>query len=182
MLDRIKGMFRKKVNTSKVVFESLPTTNYTNIEEISFDDYEPTKEEIPVLNVSIEKDYDEETISGVNKYRDLCDFAGYKWGVSPNLVVAMMCQESRAGKLSDNLFRIEFDTNKGEVFTAYNFMDNKYDNIVLTDNPADYYGKGYICITKSDLDNPKTNISVATAMIASRASKMNYHIPSTIQS
>ena len=188
MFEKIKKVFVSDATKPQVNFEPIPNKKVASIntvqtEEMSFDDYvDDTPIQTPTLIVNVEKDFDQATISGVNKYRDLCDFAGYKWGVSPNLVTAMICQESRAGVLSDNLFQIEFDTNKGEVFTAYNYIDNKYENIVLTDNPADYYGKGYICITRQDLQNPKTNISVGTAILASRAAKMNYHIPSTIQS
>ena len=78
--------------------------------------------------------------------------------------------------------QIDFGVNKDGIIKVYNFNDNRYDKFVLTDNPSKYSNQGITCISREDLNNPKTNISIGTAMLASHAKDLNYHIPSAIQS
>ena len=56
--------------------------------------------------------------------------------------------------------QINFDTKKDEVYTVYNFQTNEYRKYVLTDNP-NKYSSDITTITRQDLTNPFTNMSVA---------------------
>ncbi|MBR1417309.1 MAG: lysozyme family protein [Bacilli bacterium] len=127
------------------------------------------------LNFNYE--YSKDMASQVQKYSEYIDYSSRKWGVPDNLLGAMMAQESSGNQT--NLMQIEFDVNKDDVIKVYNFIDNRYEKVVLTDNPSKY--NDCICITRKDLENPKTNISVAAILLAKTAREMDYNIPLTIQ-
>ncbi len=101
-----------------------------------------------------------------------------KWGLPPNLIMGMFTQES-AGNYT-NLMQVKFDAWKEQIITVYNFDENKYQKFVLTDHPENY-GSDVICITRQDMENPGTNISVACILLRQSLSYMNYHIGAGIQ-
>lgn len=119
-----------------------------------------------------------------NLYYDMVKPYAETWGLPPNLVMGMLTQES-AGN-DTNLMRIVFDAWNNDnqetpiPITVYNFDENKYQKFVLTDHPENY-DSDIICITRQDLENPKTNISVACILLRKSLSYMDYHIAAGIQ-
>lgn len=102
-----------------------------------------------------------------------------KWGISPNLILAILTQET--GGYVSNLMQIEFNQWIDMPLTEYDFTNQRYQTIVLTDNPKKYNGKGYTVITREDLKNKITNISVGCVILRSSVKYMNYNIAAGIQ-
>lgn len=123
---------------------------------------------------------DPDAINYRAKYQDLVNEKAQKWGLDANLVMALLTQESRQGNVT-NLMQIEFGAWAGEPFRVYDFENDKYVDILLTEDPNLYNSDKYITINKKDLENPSTNISIGCAMLQSSLSKMNYHIPAGCQ-
>ena len=105
-----------------------------------------------------ENAYNDEIIEIQDQYRELATKIGTKWGVSPNLVLGMLTQESH-GTVS-NLMQIQSYSILDEVMTVYNFNTKEYVSYVVTKNPSKYSGN-ITTITPSELNNNFTNISVA---------------------
>lgn len=114
-----------------------------------------------------------------NKYHDLVEKFSNKWGISFNLIMAMLTQES--GGFKTNLMQIQFDDWKEREIKVYNFEDERYEYFVLTNNPEDWAGKNVTCITEKDLENPYTNISIACVLLRKSAEYMNYHVLAAVQ-
>ena len=137
--------------------------NNENLEEL-VEDIEEAVSDLSTTYYNIDincgehsEDYDIVQIQ--NKYREYAEKIGAKWGVSPNLILAMLTQETHG--LETNLMQINFDSKRDEIYTVYNFETNEYCSYVLTDNPRQY-DSSITVITREDLTNPFTNISVAT--------------------
>lgn len=113
------------------------------------------------------------------QYYSIVEKYANKWGISPNIIMAMLTQES-AGKQS-NLMQIQFDSWVDGVLTEYDFVNGRYQSIVLTDNPEKYAGENITVITRADLQNKNTNISVACVILRHCLEKMDYNILSSIQ-
>lgn len=134
-------------------------------------------------------DFDQERYSitgeyAYNTYYDMTKPLANKWGIQPNLAIAMLTQES-AGK-ETNLMQIEFDAwaekdDYKPVITVYNFDTNQYEKFLLTDHPENHIGENITCITRKDLENPKTNISVAMILLRQSINYMHGHIGAGIQ-
>ena len=153
------------VNQSTV--ESVPKEGTINLSEeapidiTEIDDTANTDEADQIYNIDIdcpERSNDTGIVSIQNNYREYAERIGSKWGVSPNLVLAILTQETHGQET--NLMQINFDTKKDEVYTVYNFQTNEYCKYVLTDNP-NKYSSDITTITRQDLTNPFTNMSVA---------------------
>lgn len=114
-----------------------------------------------------------------NKYHDLVERFSAKWGMSFNLVMAILTQES--GGYKTNLMQIEFDKWDEEIIKVYNFEDNRYDYFVLTNDPDKWAGQNVTCITEKDLDNPVTNISIGCVLLRKAAEYMDYHVLAAVQ-
>lgn len=116
-----------------------------------------------------------------DNYYELVEKYSNKWGVSPNIIMSMLTQES--GGYSTNLMQIQFWSWKDQIISVYNFEAGKYEKLVLTDNPQEYERKygDIITITESDLNNPITNISVGTVLFRESARVMSNHIGASIQ-
>lgn len=112
-------------------------------------------------------------------YAELAGWCGEKWGISPNLILMDMTQES-AGK-EENLMQIEWEQWVGKPIRAYNFRDSKYETFLLTNNPTEEEKAKYTCITQEDLKNPKTNMSIGCVLLRKSAEYMNYHIMAALQ-
>lgn len=113
------------------------------------------------------------------EYEKLANWCGEKWGISPNLILMLLTQES-AGK-EENLMQIEWQQWAGKPISAYNFRDNQYESFLLTNNPTAEEKAKYMCITENDLKNPKTNISIGCVLLRKSAEAMNYHIMAALQ-
>jgi len=103
------------------------------------------------------------------KYKDYCIKAGQKWGFSPNILLGMLTQESH-GK-ETNLMQITYSAFKDEIMDVYNYNENKWVKVVLTDTPEKYNDID-IKITKEDLNNPFTNISCAAILLNYSTTKL----------
>lgn len=114
-----------------------------------------------------------------NTYHDLVERFSAKWGISFNLVMAMLTQES--GGFETNLMQIEFDVWDEEIIKVYNFEAEKYDYFVLTNDPEKWADKNVTCITEKDLENPITNISIGCVLLRKSAEYMEYHVLAAVQ-
>ncbi len=168
-----------------------------NIDEILLDDSD-TKENNYDLgdNVKINEnivdkeqdvthiDYESERYSKTGEYaynlyyETILPYA-CEWGISPELVMAILTQES-AGKNS-NLMQIEFSAWEDQVLKVYNFDSNENKKYVLTNDPKKYNGKDIICISEEELNNPRINISVGCILLTEAMKSMHYHIGAGIQ-
>ena len=157
----MKTDYALKVNQSED--NSISEYNTVNLtEETDEETISNIEEDIGnIFNVDIdcsERSEEYDIVEIQNKYRDYAERIGAKWGVSPNLVLAILTQETHGQET--NLMQINFDTKKDEVYTVYNFQTNEYCKYVLTDNPSKYKSD-VTTITRQDLTNPFTNMSVA---------------------
>ena len=112
-------------------------------------------------------------------YGDLIDRYANKWGISPSMITAIMSQES--GGRNPNLMNILFDSWKDTVINVYNYEDNCYTKLVLTENNNNY-GNDVVCINRQELMNKNTNISFGCAIMAYNLKYYNYNIPLAITS
>lgn len=166
--------------TASVDFESINKETNSLLDELERDNQLIADEPITSTYLRYDTEIDEvKAEHAYNNYYEIVENYATKWGISPNLAMSMLTQES--GGYSVNLMQIQFDSWIDMPLTTYNFNDNRYDTIVLTDHPEDYKGKGYICITRTDLNNPKTNISVGCIILKKSCEYMNYHISAGIQ-
>lgn len=166
-------------NTKKDVLEpetleTLPPVETPAVQE------EKVDENVTYLEFEHNRD-SEKGDHAYDNYYELVEKYSNKWGVSPNVIMSMLTQES--GGYSTNLMQIQFWSWKDQVINVYNFEAGKYEKLVLTDNPQEYERKygDIITITKDDLNNPKTNISVGTVLFRESARAMNNHIGASIQ-
>lgn len=166
-------------NTKKDVLEpetleTLPPVETPAVQE------EKVDENVTYLEFEHNRD-SEKGDHAYDNYYELVEKYSNKWGVSPNIIMSMLTQES--GGYSTNLMQIQFWSWKDQVINVYNFEAGKYEKLVLTDNPQEYERKygDIITITKDDLNNPKTNISVGTVLFRESARAMNNHIGASIQ-
>lgn len=117
-----------------------------------------------------------------DNYYEIVEKYASKWGISPNMIMSMLTQES--GGYHKNLMQIQFWSWEDQVIKVYNFEAGKYENVVLTNNPSAYkqkYGNNIITITESDLNHPITNISIGSVLLRESARMMNNHIGASIQ-
>lgn len=115
-----------------------------------------------------------------NEYYELIKECSKKWGISPNLILGILTQESHG--LETNLTQIVFKSWNGERIKAYNFNENKWEHFVITDNPNAYKDEDITCITRKDLTDPKKNINTCCLIFRDYFEKMDYHIAATIMS
>ncbi|MDE6292707.1 MAG: transglycosylase SLT domain-containing protein [Bacilli bacterium] len=130
------------------------------------------------LNYSLSKDTVKRE-NAYNLYHELVERFSNKWGISFNLIMAMLTQES--GGFETNLMQIEFDDWDEEIIKVYNFEANRYEYFVLTNNPEEWAGQNVTCITEKDLENPITNISIGCVILRKSAEYMNYHVLAAVQ-
>lgn len=114
-----------------------------------------------------------------DNYGELIDKYANKWGVSPSIITAIMSQES--GGRNPNLMNILFDSWKDTMINIYNYDDNCYTKLVLTDD-NNKYANDVICINRQELMNKNTNISFGCAIVAYNLKYYNYNIPLAITS
>lgn len=113
------------------------------------------------------------------KYEELANWCGEKWGMSPNLILMQMTQESAGNE--ENLMQIVWNKWAEKPIRSYNFRDNKYETFLLTNNPTEEQKANCTCITQNDLKNPKTNMSIGCVLLRKSAEYMDYHIMAALQ-
>lgn len=113
-------------------------------------------------------------------HKELANWCGEKWGMSPNLILMQATQES--GGMEENLMQIVWEKwASDEPIRAYNFRDSKYETFLLKNNPTEEEKAKYTCITEEDLKNPKTNMSIGCVLLRKSAEYMDYHIMAALQ-
>ncbi len=167
-------------NNELKVSPNIEKDNNTIIDKIENIVTNDIEEYNPTLSVSFENLSDSEKALYVQKtYGDLINTYSNKWGVDPGLVTAILTQES--GGMETNLMQIEYNAWKDQVITSKNFNDNSNVKIVLTESP-ELYDSTVLTISKDDLNNPKTNISVGTILLTYNLKNFNYNIPIALTS
>lgn len=103
-----------------------------------------------------------------------------RWGVDPLLAQGMLTQET--GGYQKNLMQIQFNSWHDQEITSFNYETGKMETIILTNNPDGYVRKPDTqYITEKDLENPKTNISVACIILQYSFDQMERNLPAAIQ-
>ena len=100
----------------------------------------------------------------LGNYGEIIHEASLKYGISENLLTAIIVQESHG--LGDNLMQISLKAHEDEIKTAYNFENGKWDVFVITNKPYNY-DDNYIVYTSNDLQNPYDNIMCGAAIFSS---------------
>lgn len=155
-------------------------TNNTQEDNIFENNDDFTKEDINTTYLDYSESRDEKKQEyAYDNFNSLVTEYANKWGISPNIIMGMLTQES--GGKEVNLMQIQFYSWEDQLITAYNFRDNTYQTIVLTKNPEKYANQNVMRITPDDLKNPKTNISVGCILLRKSAESMNYHVGASIQ-
>lgn len=186
--------------TSSLAMESEVPIIEISYEQIPDDelDLEEIIDSETYIDIDVEKELEEELeeIDGViidevvyveqakidnveENFSDIIEKYSSKWGISSNLCEACIVQES--GGFEKNLMQIQFDSWKDMPLSGYNHIDNAVQTIVLTDDFSKYDGKGYTCISRNELLNPVTNISVGSLILNKSIEYMNGHIGAGIQ-
>ena len=154
------------------IYDDVYMVHNNNIETVNNDEETIIQETVDDKNTTPTYKYevnincaenanDPEIMAIQETYREIANNVGAKWGVSPNLLLAMLTQESHGADI--NLMQIQDWSHKDEEMEVYNFNTNQKQKIVITDNPSSY-ASDVITITEKDLDNPYTNISVAAVI------------------
>lgn len=176
--------------------EEIPVNDVVSINGIQeeFPELELTDDEIAtMLEDSITRNenityLDYENIRDTEKgdhahdeFFDIVEEYSTKWGISPNLVMCMLTQES--GGYETNLMQIQFSSWEDQVIVAHNFNTGENQLLVLTRN-QDRFKREYgdiICVSPEELKNPITNISVGCVILRESIRAMGGHICAGIQ-
>lgn len=115
-----------------------------------------------------ENGYSDEIIGVMENYGPTLNEAANTFGISTNLLVAMLTQESHGE--GNNLMQISINGHYDEVKQVYNYMNNKYEEFVITQNPDKYkdaFGD-YKCrvYTADDLKDPYNNIMCGASLLS----------------
>lgn len=177
-IDNLKalGIFENVANKINNLNEKINETQDTvEYEDTSLMDYTGSRAYLDyVLSSDMEKrEY------AYNNFYPIVETYAPKWGISNNLIMSMLTQET--GGYNTNLMQIDFEVWKEKEIKVYNFKDNRYDHFVLTNNPEEYAGQRVTCITEEDLKNPITNISIGCVLLRKSAEYMDYHVLAAIQ-
>lgn len=134
-----------------------------------------------IVNLSFNDEFDEVKYNNViSNYYEATYERSSRWGVSTNLALSMMSQES--GGYEENLMQIQWESWAEQPITIFNFEKNEYEKIVLTENPENFKNQGITqFISKEDLKNPKTNISIGCIILRYSFDQMNHNITAAIQ-
>ena len=130
--------------------------------------------------VTIDADYipsqDMDVNENAKKYDDLLNEICPKYGISPNIIRSMMCQESAA--CGYNLLKIDAEQWLDQVV---NTTDGKGNNIsfVITYNKEAYSDVNYV-VSPSELSNPEVNINIGCYMFRYNYSMCNNSIEDSI--
>lgn len=134
-----------------------------------------------LVNLSFNDEFDQVKYDHVfNEYYDMVIERAPRWGISTNLVLSFISQES--GGYVDNLMQIQWSSWHDQPIKVFNFEKNEYEKIVLTENPENYTNKGITqFISKEDLLNPKTNISIGCIILRYSFDQMDHNMTAAIQ-
>ena len=140
--------------------------------------YEPEDFEILPENYEDFDGYTNETSDAYDNYYDIVKEESERWGVDPNLVMAMLIQESH-GK-GTNIMQISYSAWNGGKVKLYDFVDNKYVEILFTNNES-LETEDKMCITSEEFKDPRMNIRMACAILRHSIERMDNHIIAGLQ-
>ncbi len=158
-------------NIDNLFDEEMQEVSYDDTIEESYDDEEYLIEELEPLethysNIELnveDRSQEDYAIAIREKYADEALRAQYRWGIDARILLAILTQESNDQKV--NLMQIEHDAIADEIMKVYNFEEERYMNVVFTDNPSQYYGKVDMTISKEELKNPITQLGAAAIIM-----------------
>ena len=159
---KIISMEEDVIDTSKDSFDVGEDTYVVEDTSLKVDDYSDSSNYIEVRE----------------KYSSLCEEIGGKYGVSPELLVAMITQES-GGKYR-NLMQIEFDNCSDEVFSVDNFVTGEKDKFVLTNN-KDKYDPSIIVIDSEMINDPYYNVLMGCVILQNASKDFDGNLLMAIQ-
>lgn len=145
----------------------LETKNIESEEQKeSFDKliYQPSNLSADIVIECEERGYSDDVQNVVEKYGAYIADASLTYGISANLLTAMLTQESH-GKVEDNVMQILFKPNQDEVRKVYNFKECKWEKFVLTNNPRKY-GNDVIIYSEASIKDPYSNIMYAAGTLS----------------
>lgn len=140
--------------------------------------YEPQTFEIKPVNYVDFDGYTKETSLAYDLYFDIVNEEAERWGVDPHLVMAMLIQESHGN--GNNIMQIAYSAWVGGRIKMYDFTDNKYVDIVFSNNKSKE-NETIICISAEDFRDPQMNIRMACAILRHSIDRMDNHIIAGLQ-
>lgn len=160
-------------SVESITEEETETFDIDNVIEMIIDD------DNNQINYDFERCLDSSDFKYVDEtYGDLINEVCEKYGLSPSLIKAMITQESSG--VNPNLMQIQFDSWIDMLLVSHDFVNDKEVKLVLTDTPEEY-SDDVITISRDELLDPKTNISVGTVIFREVAAYYDYNIPLSIQ-
>lgn len=159
------------VNDEKfeIIEETNPTTKFTSSGPIAIVNGIPwyTSELDYYLNIECENLENSPTVEYIeNNYMDIIEEASEITGMSSNLIIGIISQESN-GKvdIKDGLMQIIPERHLDELRKIYDLKTGKYQKFVLTNNPSKYDSDVKV-FTPEDLKTPYGNIMFGTYTFA----------------
>ena len=122
--------------------------------------------------------YNDGTSFAYDNYYDIIKEEAERYGVDPHLIMAMLIQESH-GK-GNNIMQISYSSWNGGRIKLYDFIDNRYVNILFTNNKS-LENENTICISAEDFREPEMNVKMACAIYRHSTDRMNDHILAGLQ-
>ena len=113
-----------------------------------------------------------------SKYENLCNEIGTKYGVSPELLLAMITQES--GGIFSNLMQVEFYNCADEVLTVDNFVTGEKDSFVLTTDKTKY-DSSITAIDPDMFEDSYYNVTIGCVLLQKVAKDLDYNVAMAIQ-
>lgn len=165
------------MDTDVITWQEIPEDNYEDNEiddqnttsDISYDDEnnnsltDDINNDIIYYNPYNTLD-DTDAINNALKYSDYINEVSQKWGISRDLLISMIAQESNGNAENNKLMGFESDAFKDMEIKAYNYIDNKYETIAFS-NDVNRFKDADIIITQEDLKHPKTQIAAGAIVL-----------------
>lgn len=107
---------------------------------------------------------DTESINNTLKYSEYINEVSIKWGISRDLLISMIAQESNGDASNNKLMGFEFNAFKDTELKVFNYIDNKYE-IVAFSNNINKFKDADIVITQDNLEHPKTQIAAGAIVL-----------------
>lgn len=161
--------------------ESANENNNISTEDLLEELDKESNYNLKLVNISFNDEFDQEKYDHVfNEYYDMVVERASRWGISTNLALSLISQES--GGYVDNLMQIQWSSWHDQPIKVFNFEKKEYEKIVLTENPQDHANEGITqFISKEDLLNPKTNISIGCIILRYSFDQMGHNVTAAIQ-
>ena len=112
-------------------------------------------------------------MNNARRYQDLFELYGHRYGVDPNLLMAMAAQENSGkhyealnGSYATGIMQIERSANVGHTISAYNFETGEVDTVLMTQDA---------------IEDLETNIQVGTMILRNRLEENNYNLIYSLQ-